>query len=140
MVMKRYLKCLGIVLFVFTVSFAWADTANGGGLGPNPQQLDPYLANPMQTDLSQTYLGQLFGNVGDVLHGSSGQMLGHLFLELNEGIMAVAAIWMLYTTFTLVFRGIAEGLNHKMGNIFLVFLRSAGGWAVLVPLPTNDGD
>src|SRR3989344_2123007 len=89
-------------------------------------------------DLSIAYLGQVFGTVGNVLQGSSGQMLGHLFYKLNEGIIIVAGLWLAYTVFTIVLRSAQEG--SFMGankNVALVFLKIAVGFSLLIPNPAT---
>lgn len=133
--MKKWFKTLLTIGLVSVATLLWAAPQTGS----SPAIVDQNYLHPLANDLSVTYLGQFFGNVGSVLHGSSGQLLGHLFSQLNEGIMAAAALWMIYTTFTLFLRGMAEGLNQRLGNTFLVFLRIAIGWALLMPLPNSDG-
>lgn len=90
------------------------------------------------SDLSLSYLSQVFGTVGNVLHGTTGQMLGHLFLKLNEGIVIVAGLWLSYTIFTIVIRSAQEG--SFMGankNVALTFLKIAVGFSLLIPNPTT---
>src|SRR3990167_10698256 len=97
---------------------------------------DPAVTN--HTDLSINYLGQVFGTVGDVLQGTSGQMLGKLFYTLNEGIVVVAGLWLAYTVFTIVLRSAQEG--SFMGankNVALTFLKIALGFSLLIPNPAT---
>ncbi len=97
---------------------------------------DPAVTN--HSDLSINYLGQVFGSVGNVLQGSSGQMLGKLFLKLNEGIIVVAGLWLIYTIFTIVLRAAQEG--SFMGankNVALIFLKIAVGFTLLIPNPST---
>ena len=97
---------------------------------------DPAITN--HTDLSINYLEQIFGTVGNVLHGTSGQMLGQLFYKLNEGIVVVAGLWLAYTVFTIVLRSAQEG--SFMGankNVALAFLKIALGFALLIPNPAT---
>ncbi len=85
-------------------------------------------------DLSMAYLGQVFGSVGNVLQGTSGQMLGHIFYKFNEGIIIVAGLWLAYTVFTIVLRAAQEG--SFMGankSVALTFLRIALGFSLLIP-------
>ncbi len=87
-------------------------------------------------DLSMAFLGQVFGSVGNVLQGTSGQMLGHLFYKLNEGIIIVAGLWLGYTVFTIVLRAAQEG--SFMGankNVAMTFLKIAVGFSLLIPNP-----
>lgn len=90
-------------------------------------------------DLSIAYLGQLFGHVGTVLHGASGQMLGHLFLQFNEAIVIVACVWMGYTTVTMLIRSASQGMQQQHGRFAMVVVRLVVGIAFLVPLPAASG-
>lgn len=97
---------------------------------------DPAVTN--HSDLSLNYLAQVFGSVGNVLHGTSGQMLGKLFFKLNEGIILVAGLWLGYTVFTVVLRAAQEG--SFMGpnkNVALTFLKIAVGFSLLIPNPST---
>lgn len=89
-------------------------------------------------DLSISYLSQVFGTVGNVLHGTTGQMLGKLFYKLNEGIIVVAGLWLAYTVFTVVLRAAQDG--SFMGpnkNAAFVFLKIAFGFSLLIPNPAT---
>lgn len=107
---------------------AFADPAwNNAGL-PTP------VAS--HTDLSVAYLAQVFGTVGDSLQGTSGQMLGMIFSKLNEGIMVVAGLWLIYTVLTIILRSAMDG--SFMGpnkNVFWIVIRIALAFAMLIPGP-----
>ena len=47
--------------------------------------------SPPETDYSVAYLDQIFGTVGNVLQGTSGQILGKMFDIFNKGVLVVAA-------------------------------------------------
>jgi len=116
-------------LFLFLISgLAFADPAwNNAGL-PTP------VAS--HTDLSVAYLAQVFGTVGNSLQGTSGQMLGMLFSKLNEGIMVVAGLWLIYTVLTIILRSAMDG--SFMGpnkNVFWIVIRIALAFAMLIPGP-----
>src|SRR3989344_6188821 len=103
-------------------------TPNSSVLAPNP------------TDLSVIYLGQIFGTVGNVLHGTSGEMLGHLFYRFNQGVFIVAGMWLAYTTVTIVLRAAAEGsfMGAKQGSMgWFAMLRIPLGLALLMPIPST---
>lgn len=90
------------------------------------------------TDLSIAFLAQVFGTVGDVLHGTSGQMLGQLFYKFNIGILVVAGLWLGYTVVTIVLKSATDG--SFMGankNVAVTFLKIALGVGLLVPNPTT---
>ena len=88
------------------------------------------------TDLSLAYLSQVFGTVGDSLQGTTGQMLGMLFSKLDEGIMVVAGLWLVYTIATIILRSAMDG--SFMGpnkNVFWIVIRIALAFAMLIPGP-----
>ena len=64
------------------------------------------------TDVSVSYLAMIFGDVGTVLHGLSGQMLGMLFYKFNEGVLCVAGLWLVYTVTTFSLQA-AEGTTSE---------------------------
>lgn len=91
------------------------------------------LAPPI-SDYSVAYLSQIFGTVGNVLMGSSGQILGTMFKILNEGVLVVAALWLGYTVLTTALNAAKEG--SWMGqnkNIAIVLLRIALGFVLILP-------
>ncbi|ABS78182.2 type IV secretion protein DotA [Coxiella burnetii] len=129
--MKKLVSSLLASISLFLISAAaWADNL--------PTDFTDNTAMNTHHDLSVTYLSQVFGTVGNVLHGMSGQMLGHLFYRLNEGIIVVAGMWLVYTVFTIVLRAAQDG--SFMGpnkNVALVFLKIAFGFSLLVPNPAT---
>src|SRR3990167_2455022 len=125
--MKKWFYSL---LLFFMTGSAFADTAI------NNATVDPAVTN--HTDLSINFLDQIFGTVGNTLHGTTGQMLGHLFYKFNQGIVIVAGIWLVYTVFTVVIRSAQEG--SFMGankNVALTFLKIALGFSLLIPSPAT---
>lgn len=97
------------------------------------------ISGAPSTDLSIAYLGQIFGTVGNVLHGSSGDMLGQMFYKFNQGVFVVAGMWVAYTTTTMVLRSAAEGSfmgGNKSAGIFTI-LRIPLGLALLMPIPAT---
>lgn len=120
----------GLLLFLVT-SVAMADDS-----GNAAQITSDAVSN--HTDLSMNFLSQLFGTVGNSLSGTSGQMLGKLFYELNVGILVVAGLWMSYTVVTLVFGAATEGgFMSGRNNLVLAFLKIAIGIGMLIPSPTT---
>lgn len=126
--MKKLFSRIISSLILFLVS--------GVVLADSPQITSGAVTN--HTDLSISFLAQIFGTVGNVLHGTSGQMLGQLFYKLNQGILVVAGIWLAYTTLTIVLRAAHEG--SFMGankNVAIVFLKIALGIGLLIPNPAT---
>lgn len=104
----------------------------------NPVLPHPPSIDPPSTDVSVTFLSQIFGTVGDVLNGTSGSMMGHLFKIFNEGVLLVAGLWLGYTTTTVVIRSAQEG--SFMGpnkNVAVILLRIALGVSLAIPSATT---
>jgi len=52
---------------------------------------------PPATDYSVIFLGNLFGIVDGVLHGSGSQIMGEMFGVLNASILAISGVIIMYT-------------------------------------------
>lgn len=93
---------------------------------------------PSATDQSVSYLGQIFGTVGTVLHGTSGQMLGQLFKVFNIGILVLAGIFLIYTIVMTVLNTAHEGefMGRKWNSAWIA-IRTVLGLGLLVPSPTT---
>ncbi len=119
-------RLLSLLVSLFYSGLSWADAIN--------------ITNPNEaTDLSIGYLGQIFGTVGNVLHGSSGDMLGQMFYKFNQGIFVVAGSLLAYTTVTMVLKGATEGsmFGQGKGTNWITILRIPVGMALLIPIPTT---
>ena len=102
--------------------------------GINLPNLINHSFAPPTTDYSVAYLGQIFGTVGNVLDGSSGQILGKMFAIFNKGVMVVAALWLAYTTFQMVLKASQEGsFMGQNRNVPVMLLRIALGFALIIP-------
>ena len=112
----------------------------GSALAQSPTDVTGIIHSftPPGSDYSVGYLGQIFGTVGNVLQGTSGQILGHLFEWFNKGIMAVAALWLGYTTLTTALRASQEGsFMGQNRNVPVMLLRIAFGFALIIPSSTT---
>ena len=92
------------------------------------------LFTPPLTDLSMNYLGQMFGSVGTVLHGTSGsQLLSYVFVVFNLGIWVLAGCYVMYTVLSSVINAAHEGefMGKKMNS--MVPIRVVAGVAALLP-------
>ena len=91
----------------------------------------------MNTDISIQYLRQVFGTVGNVLLGSSNQLLGQLFSIFNTGVMIFVGYFISYTVFTTVMKTADQGSSGGMGGggglSGFVIIRIIGGVTLLVP-------
>jgi defect-in-organelle-trafficking protein DotA len=110
----------------------WIPNFQAGGLDIQPS------FTPVPTDLSMSYLGQIFGTVGTVLHGTSGQMLGQLFKVFNIGILVVAGIFLIYTIIMTVLNTAHEGefMGRKWNSAWIA-IRTILGIGLLVPSATT---
>ena len=65
-------------------------------------------------------------------------MLDHLSYRLNEGIIVVAGMWLVYTVFSIALRAAQDGsFTGSNKNVALVFLKIAFGFSLLVPNPAT---
>lgn len=122
-----------IILF-FVACAAFADPT---GSISTAKQFASTLTPP-ETDYSVAYLSQIFGTVGNVLAGTSGQILGKMFDIFNKGVLVVAALWLGYTTIRIAIQAAMEG--SFMGankNVPWLLLRIALGFALIIPSSTT---
>ncbi len=89
---------------------------------------------PPATDVSVILLGNLFGIVDGVLHGTGGQMLGNMFKIFNSAVLALGGIVVMYTTMMGVANTANEGefLGRKWSSIWIP-IRSVLGVGLLIP-------
>ena len=126
--MKKWLPLLSLLLLVFA-GLAFADASN-----PTISS----VAVDGKTDLSIAYLSSLFGTVSGVLNGTSGQMLGKILYQFNQGLLVVAGLWLGFTTLTIVFKSAISGSFMSQDNkVAMIFLRIALGFGLLIPNPST---
>lgn len=89
---------------------------------------------PPSTDYSVAYLSQIFGTVGNVLVGTSGQIIGQMFAIFNKGVLVVAALWLCMTTVQMCLRAATEGsFMGQNKNVHMIMLRIALGFGLIIP-------
>jgi defect-in-organelle-trafficking protein DotA len=83
-------------------------------------------------------LSELFGNIPHVLAGDGSGMMGHLFYALNQGILVVAGVWLVYTIFNILLRSGLEGTLHgpTVKTAYALF-RIAVGLCLVLPSSTT---
>jgi defect-in-organelle-trafficking protein DotA len=145
--MIKYLRngvCISLFVFFLLPITAFAQATGGssllGSLGTyqlGGQNITPSFT-PTITDLSVGYLGQIFGTVGTVLHGTSGQLLGQLFKVFNIGVLVIAGIFLVYTIIMTVLNAAHEGefMGRKWNSAWIA-LRTILGLGLLVPSATT---
>src|SRR5690606_7732083 len=96
--------------FLFTL-LATGVTLAQDGLAPLTPAIGDKLSllTPPLTDKSISYLSQLFGSVGNVLHGTSGSLLAQVFNVFNLGLLLIAGTFASYTVFKSVLSTAQDG-------------------------------
>lgn len=114
--MKRYLYSLLLILFPLLAHAA------------------AMTFTPPPTDVSVIFLGNIFGVVDGVLHGSGSQIMGAMFGVFNAAVLALGGIIIIYTLMVSTLNTAHEGqmLGQKWSSIW-VPIRSTLGLALLIP-------
>src|SRR3990167_1634711 len=120
----RKLKHLFWLVLVFLPQWAFAAT------GDQLRALAPGVY-----DRSVTYLGDIFGTVPGVLHGTSGELLSNVFYVFNYGLVIAASVFVGYAIFRSVIDTANEGNFMGQGkNAAYISMRVAGGLGLLAPI------
>jgi defect in organelle trafficking protein DotA len=127
MTMKKWFYTLwGLLLF----------SASAFASSSDPQLYSDAVAN--KTDLSIAYLSSVFGTVSGVLNGTSGQMLGKLMYQFNQGMLVVAGCWLGFSVLSMVFKATLNGSFMQQDNkVPMILLRVALGFGLLIPNPST---
>lgn len=120
-------------LTVLMTLFASGATFAANEIGPGIDKLS--FLNPPITDKSISYLSQLFGTVGTVLHGTSGELLAKAFEIFNLGVLVIASVFATYTVFKSVLGTAQDGeFMGKQGKSMWVAIRTCLGVGFLAPV------
>lgn len=89
---------------------------------------------PPASDYSIVFLGNLFGVVDGVLHGTGSQIMGTIFSVFNSAVLALGGIIIMYTLIVSTMNTAHEGqmLGQKWSSIWIP-ARSTLGLALLIP-------
>ncbi len=89
---------------------------------------------PPASDYSVIFLGNLFGVVDGVLHGTGSQIMGAMFAVFNSAVLAVGGIIITYTLLVATMNTAHEGqmLGQKWSSIWIP-IRTTVGLALLIP-------
>ncbi|KTD59985.1 type IVB secretion system protein DotA [Legionella shakespearei] len=89
---------------------------------------------PPASDYSVIFLGNLFGVVDGVLHGTGSQIMGNMFGVFNSAVLALGGIIIMYTLLVSTMNTAHEGqmLGQKWSSIWIP-VRSTMGLALLIP-------
>lgn len=89
---------------------------------------------PPLTDVSVIFLGNLFGVVDGVLHGTGSQIMGNMFSIFNTAVIAIGGMIIIYIFLVSVLNTAHEGkmLGQKWSSMW-VPARAIFGLALLVP-------
>lgn len=121
-------KIVLIVLSLLFPALAFASSPSGTGLS----------FAPPPSDVSVIFLGNIFGIVDGVLHGTGSQIMGQMFGVFNSAVLALGGIIIMYTLLVSTMNTAHEGqmLGQKWSSIW-VPLRSTLGLALLIPKATG---
>lgn len=89
---------------------------------------------PPAGDYSVIFLGNLFGVVDGVLHGTGSQIMGNMFGVFNSAVLALGGIIIMYTLMVSTMNTAHEGqfLGQKWSSIWIP-VRSTLGLALIIP-------
>jgi len=89
---------------------------------------------PPVSDYSVIFLGNIFGIVDGVLHGTGSQMMGSMFAVFNAAVLALGGMVIMYTLLVSTMNTAHEGqiMGQKWSSIWIPF-RSTIGLAMLIP-------
>ena len=89
---------------------------------------------PPASDISVTFLGNIFGVVDGVLHGTGSQIMGKMFAVFNAAVLALGGIVIMYIILVSTMNTAHEGqmLGQKWSGIW-VPVRATIGLALLIP-------
>ena len=95
---------------------------------------DSLSFTPPASDYSVVFLGNIFGIVDGVLHGTGSQIMGSMFAVFNAAVLALGGIIIMYTLLVSTMNTAHEGqmLGQKWSSIWIP-VRSTIGLALLIP-------
>lgn len=128
--MKKLLSYIAGIVALVAPGFAFADVANN---------LSSYnMFTPPLGDKSISYLGQVFGTVGGVIHGTSGQLLSEVFRVFNYGMVVIASLILIYSIIRSILDTATEGeFMGRNKNTAWLIVRAVTGIGILVPKYTG---
>ncbi|RMX05144.1 type IVB secretion system protein DotA [Legionella jordanis] len=90
--------------------------------------------SPPPSDYSVIFLGNIFGIVDGVLHGTGSQIMGTMFGVFNAAVLAIGGIIIMYTLMVSTMNTAHEGqmLGQKWSSIW-VPMRSVLGLTLMIP-------
>src|SRR3990167_8217539 len=96
--------------------------------------LDALNFTPPVGDYSVIFLGNIFGVVDGVLHGTGSQIMGNIFGVFNAAVLALGGIVIMYTLLVATLNTAHEGevLGSQWSSIWIP-MRSTLGLALLIP-------
>lgn len=89
---------------------------------------------PPPSDYSVVFLGNLFGIVDGILHGTGSQIMGSMFAVFNAAVLALSGLVIMYTLLVSTMNTAHEGqmLGQKWSSMWIP-VRSTAGLALLIP-------
>lgn len=128
------MKLIKIVLGVLITTFVLPQIAMAAA-GPLASQT-PFALAP--NDHSLQYLGQILGSPGGGVAGTSGNLLGQIFLILNYGLLLVASAFLTYATIKGVLETSTDGeFMGRQTKGTMLMMRLVIGTSALVPMASG---
>lgn len=127
MSVKRLIRLLSALTLLFAPLFSFAQTLS-------QTDVTTQLFQVSRTDPSVIFLGQMFGTVGSVLTGTSGQLLGTIFQIFNIGLLVISGVFLIWGIGSAVMATSQEGeFMGRQGNPGITITRTVAGIGLLVP-------
>ncbi len=119
---RRWQSFFSLLLSLFFPLIACADETSTMSFAPPP------------SDISVGFLGNIFGVVDGVLHGTGSQIMGTMFGVFNAAVLALGGIVIMYIILVSTMNTAHEGqmLGQKWSSIW-VPVRATIGLALLIP-------
>lgn len=129
---KKFILALGLCCLSGLVLADLTSTVNDAAtqLGISEKT----LFEPSIADLSVSYLGMIFGTVGNVVMGANGQFIGEIFKIFNLGLLVFAGGFVSYSAVTTVLNASQDGgPAGSKANAWVPF-RLVTGVSLLIPM------
>ena len=122
----NYLKLLLCLFASFIPGLAFAESATAMNF------------DPPASDLSVTFLTNIFGTVDGVLYGGGSQILGSMFAVFNSAVLSIGGMILIYTVVVATINTAGEGkLLGKTWSSIWVPIRTTIGISLLFTYPSG---
>jgi conjugal transfer/type IV secretion protein DotA/TraY len=123
--LKAFLLCAITLLTAFGTQLAWAIDVSGIQVGT--------LFTPINTDLSMTYIRNLFGDVGGLTGATKVTIFSQIFYIFNSGVLGILGVLLTYTMGRSIIEVAKTGQQQMNRFSYWAILRAVAGLALLMP-------